>query len=182
VLVGVGYGASYAKPANRRARDYTPTPHEYEPASGGADAFLRFLRDTLWPELMRRYPLRNDVRGIAGHSLGSLLALYTLWREPRFFTHVLASSPSIWWDERSILRIAARRRARKSELRATLFLSVGDRDSDSMTEDLARLEWQLAENPFRGLTVLSARFAGRDHEDVLPVAFRTGLEELGRGF
>ena len=38
LLVGVGYGASYTKPGNRRLRDYTPTAIATEPASGGADA------------------------------------------------------------------------------------------------------------------------------------------------
>jgi uncharacterized protein len=178
LLVGVGYGASYGQPANGRGRDYTPTANALEPTSGGADRFLKFLRGTLWPELARRYPLRTDWRGIAGHSLGSLLVLHALWAEPRCFTHYLASAPSIWWDERSILRLAARRRVRSAALRAKLFLSVGDRDSNSMVEDLALLEWQLVEKPFRGLTVHSTRFAGRNHYDVLRVAFRAGLEAL----
>src|SRR5690349_12330197 len=80
LLVGVGYGASYGKPANKRGRDYTPTTNRLEPGSGGADAFLKFLRRTLRLELARRYPIRKDVRGIAGHSLGSLLVLHALFR------------------------------------------------------------------------------------------------------
>ncbi len=66
LLAGVGYGASYTKPGNKRIRDYTPTSLATEPESGGADAFLAFLTDTLWPELARRFPLRADERGSAG--------------------------------------------------------------------------------------------------------------------
>jgi predicted alpha/beta superfamily hydrolase len=178
LLVGVGYGASYGKPANKRGRDYTPTAHAYEPESGRADAFLKFLQRTLWPELQRRYPVRDDRRGIAGHSLGSLLVLYALFHQPRFFTHGLASAPSIWWDERSFLRIAARRRRRSAMLPAQLFLSAGAKDSESMLADLARFEQQLAAKPFRGLEVTSRRFPRRDHYNVLPVAFRDGLSTL----
>jgi hypothetical protein len=178
LLVGVGYGASYSQPANRRGRDYTPTSHRDEPTSGGADAFLEFLRRTLWPELTRRYPVHPRTRGIAGHSLGSLLVLHALFRTPLFFTHYLASAPSIWWDRRSILRIAKRYRARHATVPARLFLSVGEKDSESMLGDLALLERWLAENPFRRLHVTRRRFPRFDHYNVLPVAFRAGLQTL----
>src|SRR4051812_37866511 len=178
LLVGVGYGAGYGKPSNKRGRDYTPTAHSDEPESGDADPFLRFLRGTLWKELARRYPLHPKIRGIGGHSLGSLLVLHALWRRPLFFTHYLASAPSIWWADRSILKIAARRRARQAALPAKLFLSVGERDSTSMRDDLALLEQQLAAKPFRGLRVTSQRFPRRDHYNVIGDAFRAGLSNL----
>lgn len=178
LLVGIGYGASYMKPANRRGRDYTPTAHSDEPSSGGGTRFLRFVQHTLWPELERRYPLDRDRRGIAGHSLGSLLVLHALFSEHPFFTHHLASAPSIWWDERSILQLAQERRRRAPELRAHLYLSVGEDDTSSMTGDLALLEQQLEAQPFRGLHVITERFADRDHYNVLADAFRSGLVSL----
>lgn len=181
LLVGVGYGASYTKPGNRRGRDYTPTAHSDEPTSGGADAFLRFLTQELWPEIARRHRARNDLRGIGGYSLGALMVLHALFRQPCFFSHHLAGAPSIWWDERSILRIAARRRKRSATLRARLFLGVGTKDTASMTDDLARFERQLADKPFRGLSTISERFAGRNHYNALPDVFRAGLVALFAG-
>jgi predicted alpha/beta superfamily hydrolase len=178
LLIGVGYGASYTKPANRRGRDYTPTPHHYEPTSGGADAFLKFLTDELWPELSRRHRVREDIRGIGGHSLSSLFVLHALFRTPVFFTQHLASAPSIWWDDRSILRLAAKRRARRATLAAKLFLGLGTKDTESMAADLRLFEQQLAARPFRGLRVTSEKFPGRDHYNSLPVAFRAGLVVL----
>lgn len=178
LLVGVGYGASYAKPANRRGRDYTPTAHSDEPTSGHAAEFVDFLQFTLWPELARRFPIDDKVRGIAGHSLGSLLALYALLREPIFFTHALASAPSIWWDNRSILQLIKARHDRNATLPATLFLSVGERDTESMTSDLNQLEQQLRDSPFAGLQVISRRFPGKNHFNVLTDAFGAGLESL----
>ena len=182
LLVGVGYGASYAKPANRRGRDYTPVPHSDEPSSGGGEVFLKFLTDTLWPELARRYPIDATVRGVAGHSLGSLLVLHALFRPQPFFTHFLASAPSIWWAERAMLRQVAELRAHHASLAGRLFLGVGTEDSASMTGDLALLEKQLAEQPFRGLTVVSRRFPQKNHFNVLPAAFETGLADLFAGW
>jgi predicted alpha/beta superfamily hydrolase len=178
LLVGVGYGASYTKPGNRRGRDYTPTPHSDEPTSGGGEAFLGFLMQELWPEIARRYRVRANARGIAGHSLGSLLVLQALFHEPGFFTHYLASAPSIWWDNRSILRLAAERRTRNAMLDAQLFLSVGDEDTPSMTGDLTLLEEQLAAQPFEKLRRTSQRFPGRNHYNVIQDAFRAGLTAL----
>src|SRR6185312_4864443 len=97
LLIGVGYGASYSKPANKRGRDYTQTAHSDEPTSGGAAVFMKFVTQTLWVELTKRYSLDERRCGIAGHSLGSLFVLYALWQQPLFFTHYLASAPSIWW-------------------------------------------------------------------------------------
>ncbi len=175
LLVGVGYGASYTKAVNKRGRDYTPTAHSDEPASGGAAAFAKFLTATLWPELERSFPLNRKFRGIAGHSLGSLLVLAVLCQEPGFFTHYLASAPSIWWDNRSILGWVAERQARNEALSAKLFIGVGEEDTASMTGDLVLLENQLIARPLTGLSWVVRRFARRNHFNVLPESFRTGL-------
>lgn len=178
LLAGVGYGASYMQAGNRRIRDYTPTALATEPESGGADAFLGFLTATLWPELARRHPLRADRRGIAGHSLGSLLALHALFQRQPFFNRILASAPSLFWDDRALLCQAGRLQRTGAVLPARLFLGVGEGDTPSMRGDLEQLESQLVAQPFPGLEILSRRFARRNHYNVLPDAFRAGLQWL----
>jgi hypothetical protein len=178
LLVGVGYGASYTNPGNRRIRDYTPTVMATEPNSGGADAFLAFLADTLWPELGSRHPLRGDLRGIAGHSLGSLLVLYALFQRKLFFNRFLASAPSLWWDDRTLLGHADRLQRTGIALPARVFFGVGENDTPSMTGDLEAIRGQLAARPFPQLEVSSRRFPRRDHYSVLPDAFREGLRIL----
>lgn len=178
LIVGVGYGAGFGAKANRRGRDYTPTASALEPDSGGGDAFLPFLATTLWPELARRYPVRDDRRAIGGHSLGSLLVLHAIFQPEAFFQLGLASAPSIWWDDRAILGSVARLRETKSALAARLFLGVGTDDSASMTGDLALLEQQLAARPFDGLQIVSERYPGRDHYDVVPDSLRGGMRAL----
>lgn len=178
LLVGVGYGASYSQPENKRGRDYTPTHHSDEPSSGGAKAFLKFLTSTLWPELRRRYPVHPKLRGVGGHSLGSLLALYALFQTKPFFTHYLVSGPSIWWDNRAILKQAKRLRARRTSLRAHIYLGVGGKDSESMFTDLALLETQLAKKPFAHLRITSECFPERTHYNTEKDTFPAGLRIL----
>jgi predicted alpha/beta superfamily hydrolase len=177
-LVGVGYGAGFGTPGNHRGRDYTPTAAPEEPSSGGADRFLAYLVGELWPELARRFPLREGGRAIAGHSLGSLLVLHALFQPRPFFDLALASAPSIWWDQRSILGLISSLRDRQAALEGRLFLGVGAEDSPSMTGDLALLESQLAERPFAGLVVHAERFPGRDHYNSLADGMRAGLADL----
>ncbi len=178
LLAGVGYGATYKRPANKRLRDYTATALADEPGSGGADRFLAFLTDTLWPELARRYPLRPDHRGLAGHSLGALFALHALFRHRPFFHRILASAPSLGWDDRAALCTAQTLQRTGVALPARLHLSVGEADTDAMTTDLDQLEDQLAALPFPELEVVGTRFPGRNHFDVIPHAFRAGLRAL----
>jgi predicted alpha/beta superfamily hydrolase len=178
LLVGVGYGASYTKPGNKRVRDYTPSTVATEPESGGADAFVAFLTNTLWPELAQRYSLREDLRGIAGHSLGSLLAVHALFQRQPFFNRLLASAPSLWWDNRAVLCTAQNLQRTGAALPAKLFLSAGTEDTPSMHSDLEQFEDQLRALPFPQLEVISERFPGRDHYNVLPEAFRAGLRAL----
>jgi hypothetical protein len=178
LLVGIGYGAGFGKPRNMRLRDYTATAMATEKGSGGAEAFHAFLAGTLWTELAVRYPLREDARGLAGHSLGSLLVLHGLFRPRPFFTHFLAGAPSIWWDDRTVLAEVSRLRERQDALPARLYLGVGAGDTPSMTGDLALLERQLGTKPFTGLRITSERIEGRNHYDVLPDEFRRGLRAL----
>jgi predicted alpha/beta superfamily hydrolase len=177
-VIGVGYGVGFGKPGNFRGRDYTPTASADEPTSGGADRFLDYLTATLWPELARRYPLRAKGHAIAGHSLGSLLVLHALFQARPFFDLALASAPSIWWDNRSILGLISKLRARHASLEGSLYLGVGENDSPSMSSDMGLLEKQLKDRPFKGLRVVSEVFPARDHYDVLPFTIGAGLASL----
>jgi len=181
LLVGIGYGASYQKPGNRRARDYTSVAIEGAPDGGGADEFLDLLTTQLWPELAARYPIHPHIRGIAGHSLGALFALHALFKPVPFFNRILASAPSIWWGDRILLQQAANLRAAQSTLPASVFLGVGLRDSPSMVTDLDLLETQLAEMPFAQLDIHGERFPEHDHYNSIGVGFRAGLIALFSG-
>jgi hypothetical protein len=178
VIVGVGYGAGFGKPGNYRGRDYTPTASPDERGSGGADSFLAFLSGTLWPRVARLHRLREAGRVIAGHSLGSLLVLHALFQESPFFDRALASAPSIWWDNRSILGLISSLRDRTDKLAGRLYVGVGSKDTPSMLGDIILLENLLGRRPFSGLTLQSEQFPGHDHFDVAPLTMESGLVSL----
>lgn len=81
--------------STNRVRDFTPTPRkdrEDELEGGGAEKFLSFLTDELFPIVEGKYPV-NNYRTIIGHSMGGLFAIYAMLSKPELFRCYVASSP-----------------------------------------------------------------------------------------
>jgi predicted alpha/beta superfamily hydrolase len=103
-----------AVPNTDRTRDLTPTHTLQRPEgddlslknSGGGDAFLRFLKEELIPEIDRTYRTA-PYRMIVGHSFGALFALHALQSEPDVFQGYIAIDPSVFWDDEVLVRRAA---------------------------------------------------------------------------
>lgn len=103
---------------SRRELDYLPNPPEYIPeilsngkvnvldAYGGADNFLTFLQTELKPAIEQRFIIDHNRQIIFGHSLGGLFVLHALFTQPNSFSDYIASSPSIWFNDRYIMQEA----------------------------------------------------------------------------
>jgi enterochelin esterase-like enzyme len=68
------------------------------------DAYARFLRDEILPEVYKKYNIRKDAysRGITGSSSGGICAFNVAWRQPDQFSRVLSwvgSFTSIQWHQ-----------------------------------------------------------------------------------
>lgn len=116
LVVGVGYAtADPMALVSLRTRDLTPpTPLPAIPHRpglpppriedyGGSEEFYRFLTEELLPVIADTYPTDAGNRTLYGHSWGGLFTLGVLLRHPEAFRTFVASSPSIWWNKRSIL-------------------------------------------------------------------------------
>ena len=73
------------------------------PTSGGSAAFIRFIADELQPLIDRTYKTRG-MRTLIGQSMGGLLATELLLTQPDLFSHYILVSPSLWWDDGSLLQ------------------------------------------------------------------------------
>lgn len=59
------------------------------------------------PAVKARFPQAKVTRqALYGHSYGGLFALHTLFTRPGLFDCYIASSPSIWWNDRFIMQEA----------------------------------------------------------------------------
>jgi predicted alpha/beta superfamily hydrolase len=98
-----------------RERDYTPTHAPTQsrgrlsfPTSGGAGAFEEFLENELFPAIESRYRTQPH-RILSGWSLGGLFTVRTYLESPRLFSRYLAISPSLWWDDSTVVKQTRRR-------------------------------------------------------------------------
>ena len=116
-LLQVGIGNETLRPLllvgienTQRRRDLTgpsddPRDLAIAPKVGGSAAFRAFLRDELFPEIARRYPVTSE-RAIVGESLAGLFVVETLFEEPALFDTYLAFDPSLWWRREALVRRA----------------------------------------------------------------------------
>jgi len=197
VLVGVGDGGD-----RRRRFDYTPAlapSNQALPApatQGGADAFLHFLLHELRPALHARLPVDATRQALAGHSLGGLFTLHTLFTQPDAFACYIASSPSVWWGDRYLERQAKAWVEKAITMPAPIpvQISVGEyeqalspldqsrtdaphlaevRAQRAMVDGNRRLAQTLAEHP--GLDVRFHVYPGQYHRSVWASALNLGL-------
>ncbi|GAA5663569.1 ferri-bacillibactin esterase BesA [Brucella sp. NBRC 14130] len=112
VFVGIGYPTDNPEEIVRlRYFDLTPPTrddlipvHFNVPKTGGRDAFFNFIDNQVKPEIEKRFNIDKDRQALFGHSLGGLFTLYALFNHPASFQSYSAADPSIWWNDRSILK------------------------------------------------------------------------------
>lgn len=138
-LVGVGYDTDRQFAREQRTFDFTapdgpgdgirPDPVHEGRMAGGAARFLDRLTGIL--RAVAEDGLRVDParRTLWGHSFGGLFALYAALTRPDSFARFAAISPSIWWDEALIRRVAAA--ADPGAPRPPLLVALGDREKRS---------------------------------------------------
>lgn len=73
------------------------------PTSGKSGNFIAFIEKELQPFIESRYKT-NASKTLIGQSLGGLLATEILLKNPRLFNKYIIISPSIWWDNGSLLK------------------------------------------------------------------------------
>ena len=101
----------------RRISEYTPTRDRRTRKGGKAERYAQMLAREVKPFIDHTYRTRKSAAdtGVGGSSLGALVALVAGLRYPRVFGKLALMSPSVWWDEHSILTLIqawTRRRAR----------------------------------------------------------------------
>ena len=91
-----------------RRRDFTyPTTIEEDKkrytTSGKSAKFISFIEKELQPYIQGKYKTTAS-KTIIGQSLGGLLAAEILLTKPMLFNKYIIVSPSLWWDDASLLK------------------------------------------------------------------------------
>ena len=111
IVVGIGYpipGKLFDM--DRRAVDLTPPTEPPMKEFGGADIFLDFIERIVRPAVKSRLSKTLGIsvfrEALFGHSFGGIFALHALFTRPQSFDCFMASSPSLWWNEMSMMNEA----------------------------------------------------------------------------
>jgi predicted alpha/beta superfamily hydrolase len=91
----------------RRISEYTPTRDPRLLKGGKAERYAQMLAREVKPFIDQTYRTRRSAAdtGVGGSSLGALVSLVAGLRYPRVFGNLALMSPSVWWDEHSILSL-----------------------------------------------------------------------------
>jgi predicted alpha/beta superfamily hydrolase len=100
IIVGV-YNAG-----KERVDEYTPTKDAQVKQGGLADLYGRMLVEELKPFIDSQYRTLRGAKdtGLGGSSLGGLVSLYLGIKYPQVFGKLAVVSPSVWWDNKMIVR------------------------------------------------------------------------------
>lgn len=112
-----------------RRRDFTyPTniqkDKEKYKTTGNSGKFIAFLEKELQPYIEKRFKVNNS-KTIIGQSLGGLLATEILIKKPTLFNEYIIISPSIWWDNGSLLNLDSPILEEKFSQPTKVYIGVG---------------------------------------------------------
>jgi uncharacterized protein len=119
----------------QRRRDMTgPTENESDkkiaPRVGGSEAFRRFIRDELMPQVKSRYRTTNE-KAIVGESLAGLFVVETFLLEPDLFDTYIAFDPSLWWNNQKLVGDAVGLLRARPKTEKTLYLASSSEDREA---------------------------------------------------
>jgi predicted alpha/beta superfamily hydrolase len=171
-----------------RTRDLTPVKSSAKaadgaaqfPTSGGADNFLKFIETELIPKIEKTYRVQ-PYRVLAGHSLGGLFAIHAMIARPGVFNSYVAVSPSLQWENQEELRRAEEFFKNKKELKATLFVSLGN-EPGAIGDTYEAFNQLLNKTKIPGFEWEAQRMADEDHGSVVLRSHYYGLRKIYDGW
>ncbi len=137
IIVGIEHGNG------KRIDELTPYKN-VKYGGGNADNYLRFIVETLKPEIDAKYRTKTNTQntGIIGSSLGGLVSYYAVLKYPEIFGKAGVFSPSFWYNRKEINELTQKTR----NLKAKIYFLCGDNEGDAdVIPDLKIIESLIAE-------------------------------------
>lgn len=157
-----------------RQHDYTyPSQNELDleelPTHGGSEKFIEFIASELQPMIESHYKT-DSTKTIIGQSLGGLLATEILFKRPDLFDNYVIVSPSLWWDDESLLK-----NQEAYHFSANQIYIAGGKEGEIMERTAKELYAVVLSKSTSKETVHYQFFEENDHGDVLHLAVYDAL-------
>jgi predicted alpha/beta superfamily hydrolase len=184
IVIGITYGQGTDIWMKKRARDYTPgedtiVAKNWFPTYDGADNFLKFIQNELFPVVNNNYRTNPDSSAIMGISFGGLLSSYILFKQPDLFKGYIIADPSLFWNSKSILKLENEYFRNHKELNCTVYMTYGSLDNKELiidpTNELIKM---IQMHNYQGLKLVTRVFEGETHVSVYSTAITNGMKTL----
>jgi uncharacterized protein len=152
-----------------RKRDFTyPTTIAQDkkdfPTTGNSEKFIAFMENELQPYIQKNYKC-NTSKMLIGQSLGGLLALEILFKQPQLFTHYAIISPSLWWDNESLFKIKPKVLQNDFLQSTQIFIAVG-KEGKQMEGDAKQLFTLLKTADKKNIKINYQFFGNKNHASI----------------
>jgi predicted alpha/beta superfamily hydrolase len=161
-----------------RDRDLLPTRDEKQGLGGGADQLHRFIKEELIPVIEKQYRA-NGYRLLSGTSFGGVFVMHAFLKDPALFSGYLSLSPSMWWDDRLLIKRTQEFLKKSPGLENALYLSLADEGSGMGVEALAKV---LRSEAPSGLKWKFEQFPQEVHESIAYRSIYDGLRFVFSGW
>ncbi len=160
-----------------RKRDFTyPTTNKKDkkdfPTTGKSEDFINFIEKELQPFIKNNYKT-NSVNTLIGQSLGGLLATEILFKKPELFDNYIIVSPSLWWDDESLLKYTPILYTSKK----SIFIAVG-KEGQIMERTAKELYDKLKLLKTENTNLYFEFFEKQNHGDALHLAVYNAFEKI----
>lgn len=165
-----------------RVKDLTPTnsllnfdgevDSTYK-TSGGNEQFLNFIQQELMPYIEATYKT-SPFKIFAGHSFGGLTAINCLLTRPDMFDAYIAISPSLWFGNKYVLRLAEQKLPKLPMRDKKMFYSVGNEDG-TFRDDLLKFDKLVKQNKLKTVKHEYKYYPAEDHMTELIPAYYDAL-------
>nr|WP_294944967.1 alpha/beta hydrolase-fold protein [uncultured Mucilaginibacter sp.] len=151
--------------------------------SGGNELFLQFIQKELIPYVNSNYKTQ-PYRIFAGHSFGALTTINCFINYPDMFDAYIAVSPSFWWDQKFLLKLADKKLKAGATLSKTIFFSNGNEDSSSpgspFQTNVLKFDSLLKKRNIKGLDFKYMAYPMESHMTVPIKSYYDGLRFIYR--
>ncbi|KIO78471.1 esterase [Pedobacter lusitanus] len=153
-----------------RRRDFTfPTSIQEDikdfPTAGASEKFMAFIEKDLQPYMEKKYRT-NASKTIIGQSLGGLFATEVLLKKPSLFNNYIIISPSLWWNNQSLLAAAPQLLKSLADQTIKAYVSVGT-EGKIMENDAKKLAEILKGSADKNLQVTFNPMPAENHLTIL---------------
>ena len=184
IVVGISYGQGMDAWWQKRARDYSHCDDTINfkgwfKQTGGAENFLKFVKNELFPVINKNYKTNQDSTAMMGISLGGMLNTYVLFTQPDLFKGYIIIAPCLVWNNKSILKMEEEYFSNHKDLNKLVYMTYGSLDSkEIIINSTNELVQTIQKRNYEGLKFTPRIFEGETHISVFSTALTNGLKTI----